>query len=75
MEANINKTDSAVRFFIGIGALVLSQMDFFNDYLVLNLLLVFGIYLIVTSLIRVCPIYLFLNINTNQNSKKKMRMY
>lgn len=72
MKRNLHKTDRIIRLISGIAMLVISISKNLNDSFISNIILSLGIYLIFTSVINLCPIYLFLDIDTN---KKKRKMY
>lgn len=72
MKKNVGKSDMIVRFILSAILLALSFADISPDELLDNLLLVFGLYLLVTGMIRFCLIYYFLGLSSYSKSKTKM---
>ncbi len=72
MKKNINGIDAFIRLILGITIGFLIYMNFFKDSLITNLEIALSIFLLATSLVRFCPLYSFLGVNTK---KKKDRMY
>ncbi len=74
MKRNFNKPEAFVRLFLGILLTVISFANVFEDSFIDNLLLGFGILLIVTAPFRFCPLYGFLGIN-KAKARNKPKMY
>ncbi|AWI26098.1 YgaP family membrane protein [Flavobacterium pallidum] len=72
MKKNVGKSDMIVRFILGAILLVLSFTDISPDELLDNLLVVAGVYLFLTGLIRYCLIYFFLGLSSYSKGKTKM---
>lgn len=73
MKRNVSKTDLIIRLILGTILLIVSFLDLLNDELISLILLCAGGVLIITTLLRFCPLYFFLGLNTNK--PKKMKMY
>jgi len=72
MKRNLSKTDFLVRLILGVILLVISFLGLFIDELIDLILLGIGGALIITVLLRFCPLYFFLGLNTNKPKKSKM---
>jgi len=72
MKKNINKSGRIARAIIGVFSIVMSTVDFFEDSIVDNGLLIIGAVLIIASVIQICPLFYFLGINSNKTKKLKM---
>lgn len=73
MKRNINKSGRIVRAIIGVFSIALSIANTFEDTIVDIGLLVIGAVLVVASVIKFCPLFYFLGIDTNK--AKKLKMY
>ncbi len=72
MKRNVGKSDMIVRFILSAILLALSFGDVSPDELLDNLLLVFGIYLLITGTLKFCFIYYFLGLSSYSKSRTKM---
>ena len=71
MKVNINKIDRLLRFIIGSILIIVSRINITKDPLLDLVLLVLGIYLIITVIINFCVIYLFLNYSSIKPLKRR----
>ena len=80
MISNINKIDRLLRLFFGSILVIVSRNNITQDPLLDVILLVLGIYLIISVFINFCVIYLFLNYSSikplkrRRSRKKKKRI-
>lgn len=74
MKKNVSALDAILRLILGAIALFFSLSEYFHDDLLEYCLLALGALLIVTGLLRVCPLYLFLGLDTH-NKGNHMKMY
>ena len=72
MKRNINKYGRLTRAIIGVFSIAASIVDFFEDDIVDNGLLIIGVVLIAAAIIQICPLYYFLGINSSKTNKLKM---
>jgi len=72
MKRNVSKTELIIRLILGIIMLLTSFTDVLEDKLIDLVLLFLGSVLIVSAIIRFCPLYFFLGLNTNKPKKTKM---
>ena len=71
MKANINKVDRLLRLIFGSILIIISQYNITNDPLLDIILLMLGIYLIISIIINYCVIYLFLDYNSIKTKKHR----
>lgn len=71
MKANINKVDKLLRLIFGSILIVISQFNITNDPLLDIILLIVGIYLIISVIINYCVIYLFLDYSSIRTKKHR----
>lgn len=71
MKANINNLDRLFRLIFGIILIVISQFNITNDPLLDIILLIIGIYLIVSAVFNYCLIYLFLDYSSIKTKKHR----
>jgi len=74
MKHNIHRIDRLIRVMVGIIFMIISLKIYREDF---SLGLIFGLlslYLFVTTIIGVCPIYMFLEVNT-KTDKNRNRFY
>jgi len=63
MKKNLGPSDSAIRFFIAVGILILFLTQIITGTLAMVLLII-GAILLLTGLTLTCPLYAILGINT-----------
>lgn len=66
-KTNVGEVDSNIRLFVG---LVVMALAFFSAGILQYLFMVVGFVLVMTSVIRICPIYLAIGKNTCEPEKK-----
>lgn len=71
MKANINKVDRLLRLIFGSILIIISQYNITNDPLLDIILLMLGIYLIISIIINYCVIYLFLEYSSIKTKKHR----
>ena len=72
MKKNVNKSDMTIRFIIAVIALGLSITDFFEDQFLDTCLLALGVVMLVTGILRFCPFYYLMEIDTTRERKKRL---
>ncbi len=73
MKANINKIDKLLRLFFGAILVIVSRNNITQDPLLDIILLVLGIYLIISVFINFCVIYLFLSYSSIPKKRRKVK--
>jgi len=72
MKANIGRVDEIIRYFIAIFIVILYWLNTINGIMAIVLLAV-AIIFVLTSIIRVCPLYILFDFSTcrTENKSKK----
>jgi hypothetical protein len=65
-KVNVGEVDSNIRLFVG---LVMMALAFFSGGLLQWLFMIAGFVLVMTSVLRVCPVYLVMNKSTVEPQK------
>ena len=75
MKSNFDKIGMLTRFILAIVLAIIVFLNFIQDPLLENILLIISLFMFFTAIFRYCPLYHFLGVNTKKISNKKMKMY
>jgi hypothetical protein len=67
MELNVGSVDRALRIIVGLGLILLAGMGAIGPWGYI------GVLLLITGIVRVCPAYAMLNVNTCGTGKRERK--